>query len=118
MVDDHTALDKDGQQFAQKHNLDLTTAPEYQAKSSESKSTLDELKSMQGAERRSARGSPWRRDAYGEGPAPDRGNRNSTRRPFSPAPSRSSIVARWRCAISLTMARPRPQPSLGVPGIR
>ena len=51
MVDDHTALDEDGQKYAQKHSLDLTTAPGYQAKSTESKSMLDELKSMQGAER-------------------------------------------------------------------
>jgi len=51
MVDEHGALDKDAQQFAQKHNLDLTSAPEYQAKSSESRSTLEQLKSMQGIER-------------------------------------------------------------------
>ena len=51
MVDDHTALDKDGQRFAQKHKLELTSAPEYQATTSENRSMLEQLKSTQGAER-------------------------------------------------------------------
>jgi hypothetical protein len=48
MVDDHTALDKDAQKFAQKHSLDLTTAPEYKAKSSEGQSSLDEMRAFNG----------------------------------------------------------------------
>jgi len=50
MVDDHRALDKDGQGYAQKHDLDLTSAPDYQSKMQEHQSMLDQLKSTQGAE--------------------------------------------------------------------
>ncbi|GEJ55337.1 DUF4142 domain-containing protein [Anaeromyxobacter diazotrophicus] len=50
MVDDHGAMDKDANAFAQKHDLQLTSAPEYASKTSEHQTMLDELKGMHGAQ--------------------------------------------------------------------
>lgn len=50
MVDDHSAMDKDANAFAQKHDLQLTSGPEYTSKSSEHQAMLEQLKGMQGAQ--------------------------------------------------------------------
>jgi len=51
MVDDHTAMDKDAMDWAQKHDIDLTSAPKpADMEKGEHHAKLDELENMSGAQ--------------------------------------------------------------------
>lgn len=50
MVEDHGKLDKDANKFAQKHDLQLASAPEYTEAKAKHEAALEQMKTMQGAQ--------------------------------------------------------------------